>query len=348
MKVAVDAQLAIGTATGIGEYVNGLILALQAEGVDVIPLSAPKLDPWRFDRRVYWDQVLLPQRARACGADLLHCASGTIPLTATMPLVATVHDVAWLRVQAHARPYARYYFGRLATDRYRHVDAIVVDSAFSSRELLELVSGLRPERVRVVYPGVADDFCALERRGGDGSTILVVGTVERRKNLELIVRAMPFLEQARLVSVGPFTAYRDECIAIARELGVEKRIEFRGYVERAELLELYATCAVVAMPSQYEGFGYGLAQALCAGVPCVASDRSSLPEIALDSAPVLSIDHLAPWVEALAAGLLGEADIRAHAVRSAAIERFTWKRSVRATIEAYEFALATNAQRRST
>ncbi|MHB8147951.1 MAG: glycosyltransferase family 4 protein [Vulcanimicrobiaceae bacterium] len=339
MKIAIDAQLTVGTATGIGEYVNGLVAALREEGIDVIPLVEPKLDPWRFDRRVYWDQVLLPQRARACGADLLHCASGTVPIGATMPLVATVHDVAWLRVQAHGRPYARYYFGRFATDRYRRLAAIAVDSAFSGSELLEMVEGLRPERIRVVYPGVAHDFCTLERRGGDGRTILVVGTVERRKNLELIVRALPFLENARIVCVGPFTSYRDECIAIARELGVEERIEFRGYVERDALLELYATCAVVAMPSRYEGFGYGLAQGLCAGAPCVASDRSALPEIALEDAPVLSIDHLAPWVDALAAALRGEADARAFAARSAAIERFAWRRSARAMIEAYKLAL---------
>ena len=340
MKIAIDAQLAVGTATGIGEYVTGLVDALQAEGLDIVPLFEPKLDPWRFDRRVYWDQVLLPQRARACGADLLHCASGTVPVTATMPVVATVHDVAWLRVQEHARPYARYYFGRFATDRYRRLAAIAVDSAFSRSELLEMVDGLRAERVRVVYPGVAHDFSALERRGGDGRTILVVGTVERRKNLELIVRCLPFLENARLISVGPHTPYRDECEAMARALGVGDRVEFCGYVDRERLLELYATCAVVAMPSRYEGFGYGVAQALCAGVPCVSSDCSSLPEIAQNDAPALPIDHVQPWVEALDAALRGEADPRARAARPGAIERFSWKRSAQAMIETYELALA--------
>ena len=71
VKVAVDAQLAVGTATGIGEYVRGLIDALRADGLDVIELSEPKLDPWRFDRRVFWDQVLFRNacaKQRRCGA----------------------------------------------------------------------------------------------------------------------------------------------------------------------------------------------------------------------------------------------------------------------------------------
>ena len=99
MKIAIDAQLTVGTATGIGEYVTGLVSALRDRDVDVVELLEPNLDPWRFDRRVFWDQILLPQRARQSGADILHCASGTVPLTASLPTVVTVHDVAWLRVK---------------------------------------------------------------------------------------------------------------------------------------------------------------------------------------------------------------------------------------------------------
>ncbi|HTA39382.1 MAG TPA: glycosyltransferase, partial [Candidatus Acidoferrales bacterium] len=208
MKVAVDAQLTIGTATGIGEYVRGLLDALRAENVDVIELSEPTQDPWRFDRRVFWDQVLLPQRTRASGADVLHAASGTIPLRVAIPVVVTVHDVAWLRVQQHTRPYARYYFGRFALERYRHAARIVVDSEFSRGELLEVLDRFDADRISVVYPGVAADFCSVQRRAGDGRTILAVGTIERRKNLELLIRALPELEGARVVAVGPPTPYR--------------------------------------------------------------------------------------------------------------------------------------------
>jgi glycosyltransferase involved in cell wall biosynthesis len=340
LKIAVDAQLAVGTATGIGEYVRGLIEALRKCSIDVVELDEPKLDPWRFDRRVFWDQVLLPQRARQSAADLLHCASGTVPLSPSLPIVVTVHDVAWLRVQAHTRPYARYYFGHFATERYRRAQAIAVDSEFSRRELLDVADGLDPERVRVVYPGVSEDFCTLERGAGDGRTILVVGTVERRKNLEAIVRTLPFLDQARVVSVGPFTPYQDDCAALAEALDVRDRVEFRGYVAREELLGLYASAAVVAMPSVYEGFGYAPAQALCAGVPCVVSDQASLPEIVGDDAPIVAVDHVQGWVEALDAALRGDSDPRAAAARTRAIERFAWARSAADMISTYELALA--------
>jgi glycosyltransferase involved in cell wall biosynthesis len=340
VNVAVDAQLAVGTATGIGEYVRGLIPALRAQGVEVIELNEPRLDPWRFDRRVFWDQVLLPQRARQSGADVLHCASGTVPLNVPMPVVVTVHDVAWLRVQAHARPYARYYFGKFSLERYRHAAAIAVDSEFSRRELLDVAPDVDPARVHAVYPGVAEDFCTLERRASDGRTILVPGTVERRKNLEAAIKAMPFLDGARLVSVGPYTTYQDECEALARNLDVSGRVEFRGYVSREELLDLYATCAVVAVPSVYEGFGYAAAQALCAGTPLVVSDRASLPEVAGGDAPVLPLDSVQDWVTALRSALSGETTARAAAARAGAIKRFAWSASVKATLDVYESVLA--------
>jgi len=339
VKVALDAQLTIGTATGIGEYVGGLADALEADGVDVVRLFESRIDPWRFDRRVYWDQVLLPQRARASGADVLHCAAGTMPLTLAMPTVATVHDVAWLRVQAHARPYARYYFGAFSIERYRHAQRIVIDSEFSRAELLDAAPRLEPGRMSVVYPGVAGDYMRLDRRPGDGRTILAIGTIERRKNLELLARALVLLPDARVVAVGPPTEYADEVLALAHELGVADRLEMRGYVERSEVLALYASAAVVAVPSRYEGFGYAAAQALCAGTPVIVSDRSSLPEVVRGDAPVVPLE-LDAWVAALGGALQGDLDARAAEARPGSIRRFAWSATAEAMRAVYEGALS--------
>lgn len=336
MRIALDAQLTVGTATGIGEYVRGLAGALRSRGLDVVELRDPGLDPWRFDRRVLWDQVILARRARASGATLLHCAAGTMPRNAKLPVVVTVHDLAWQAAQSHAPAYARYYFGAFSLRRYRRAARVFVDSHFTRGELLRYVPGLEPDRVLVIYPGVAVDFCRLNRSNGDGRTILVVGTVERRKNLEVLVRALPRLEGARLLAVGPATPYASECLALAQRLGVEDRVEMPGYVPRERLLELYASAAVAAVPSKYEGFGYAAAQALCAGIPCVVARSSSLPEIARDDARVVDSEDADGWASALSAALNGDADVPAARARSGAVARFSWESSASAVERAYD------------
>jgi hypothetical protein len=157
--------------------------------------------------------------------------------------------------------------------RYRRARGILVDSKFSRAELLAC-GGIAPERVTVVYPGVSPDLFALERRPAERPYVLVVGTVEPRKDLATAIRALAAVPELRLVSVGPFTPYRDECERIALAAGVDGRVELRGYVSRAALLALYAGATFVAMPSRYEGFGWPRAKRAKRGPPPLGPRRS--------------------------------------------------------------------------
>jgi glycosyltransferase involved in cell wall biosynthesis len=324
MIVALDTQLTVGTATGVGVYERDLEAALRASGTDVRALRAPWLDPWRFDRRVLWDQVVLPAQLARSGAAVFHAASGTVPFVRTIPTVATVHDVAWLRVQGHTKRYAREYFGALQARAYRSVAAIVCDSAFSASEYRALVE---PDReVDVVYPGVDDRFASLMRAPDEAPFALVVGTVEARKNLLAVVELLPALPTLRVVAIGPFTPYAQRVQARAAELGVSDRLELRGYVTAAQRDDLYARATLALIPSTYEGFGYALAEALCAGLPAIASTAASLPELAGPATILLAPDDTDAWVAAIRA-LLDDRDgaqARAQATRAAAVTRFSW------------------------
>jgi glycosyltransferase involved in cell wall biosynthesis len=338
--VGLDTQLAVGTATGIGVYQRGLLAALRTRGVDVRALAEPRLDPWRFDRRVAWDQVLLPLAARRARSSVLHCTSGTMPLVAGMPVVVTVHDVAWLRVQDHVRAYARWYFGRYQAARYRSARVVLVDSAFSRDEYLALVGG-DPALVRVAYPGVDPVFHGLVRMPAAEPVILCVGTVEKRKNLAIVIEALAQVPEARLVVVGPPTPYLDLCRNRAAELGVADRIAFRGFVSTAELHALYATAWAAVVPSRYEGFGYGAAQAMCAGVPVLAGRGSSLTEVVADPASLLDPDAADAWSAALRAIVAAPeaAFARANERRDASFARFGWAAAAVIAETAYADAL---------
>ena len=298
-------------------------------------LSAPWLDPWRFDRRVLWDQLLLPLQAARSGAALLHAASGTLPLLRTLPTVVTVHDLAWLRVQSHTRAYARAYFGTIQARAYRTASAIVCDSQFSADEYRALVDArANPD---VVHPGVNNRFATIARNPDDAPFALVVGTVEERKNLLVLVEALPAIPELRIVSVGPHTAYADTVRARAAELGVAGRLELRGYVARADLDDLYARATCALIPSRYEGFGYALAEALCAGLPAIAARSSSLVEVAAGAVPLVEPDDVSGWVDAIRALLddreRTELDAASH--RAADVARFGWPAAAAAVLAVY-------------
>ena len=341
MRIALDTQLAVGTATGIGVYQRDLAQALGAAGIDVRPLRFPALDPWRFDRRVVVGSgAAAAARLRAAAPMSCTHPSGTLPLVRTLPTVVTVHDMAWLRVQSHTRAYARAYFGALMKRLYRGAAAVITDSAFARDEFLEL-AGAR-ENVHVVYPGVDERFAALVRRPRERPFALAVGTVERRKNLLRAIELLAAIPELELVAVGPPTPYLDEVRARAAALGVSERVTLRGYVERDELDALYAQATLALVPSRYEGFGYALAEALCAGLPVIAARSSSLVEVAGDDAVLVDPDDAAGWVDAVRALLADRdaAEARAATVRPRALTRFNWPLAAAACTTIYRRILS--------
>ncbi len=324
MIVALDAQLAIGTATGIGVYQRDLAAALRVRGLHVRRLQAAWLDPWRFDRRVLWDQLLLPLAIARSGAAIAHATAGTLPFVRSLPTVVTVHDMAWLRVQAHTPRYARAYFGAAMRHAYKRAAAVIVDSEFGADEYRTLSGDERAPHV--IYPGVDAGYAAIVRRPDDVPFALVVGTVEARKNLIRIIDAAAELPTLRIVSVGPPTPYLEIVRARIERYGLAGRVELRGYVGRAELDDLYARAALALIPSRYEGFGYAVAEARCAGLPFVAARGSSLTEVAQTAGALADPDDTHAWTSAIQAILddRGAAQIRAETGRTAARKRFDW------------------------
>ena len=92
------------------------------------------------------------------------------------------------------------------------------------------------------------------------------------------------------------------------------------------------------MPSRYEGFGYALGEALCAGLPVVAARSSSLVEVAGEDAPLIDPDDNDGWGDAVREIIddRDAAEERAAGVRPRAIARFSWRLAAAACVAIYE------------
>lgn len=222
--------------------------------------------------------------------DVVHTGHLPVPRGLDVPLTWTVHDLR--SIDFRSAPFVRRHLGGKVLARAARTAARVgVVSRSMRARLLEFAPDLEG-RVDLIGNG-ADHLPILPREPDAARPFLLhVGHVEPRKNLEVVVRALAAApELPRLVAAGGARADGAEhLIGLARELGVEDRVQFAGDVDDRELATLYARAAAAVFPSWLEGFGLGPREALRAGCPVAAS---AIPaHLELDGVP--SFDPASP------------------------------------------------------
>jgi glycosyltransferase involved in cell wall biosynthesis len=232
-------------------------------------------------------------------------------------------------------------------------DAVVVGSEFSRRQLRETL-GTRIDHVAVVPYGVDSKFAPrparedlAERWGLRGrQVVLFFGGLKPRKNLEILLdvwtTVAPAHPDARLLVAGG-GALLGELRGRAERLGLAGSVVFTGYVPEAEKADYFNLADVFFFPSAMEGFGLSVGEAMSSGLPVVASDRGSIPELVVDGEGGFVSDPIdkARFGERLRL-LLGDAALRrklgqANAARIE--EGFRWERCVDGTRRVYEATL---------
>lgn len=336
LRVAVDATSLYDVRTGIGRFTSNLLQHLaedptvdlrafavtwrgHAELASLLPRGVAAV-PGRMAAaplRAAWRRADHPRIERWTGAiDVVHGPNYVVP-PARAAQVMSVHDLTFVRYPEFCTadvleypPLIRRALGRGAW--------VHTDSEFVRTEVIDHF-GADPTRVVAVPLGVTlspagDPARGRELAGGD-RFVLALGTIEPRKNLPALVAAFDQLAaedpHLRLVVAGPdgwgSAAYEAAVAAAAHG----ERIVRVGFVSEVDRGALLAAAGAVAIPSHYEGFGLGAAEAMAAGVPVVASAAGSHPEVVGDAAVLVDPTD----VDALAAALHRVLDDEALAAR---------------------------------
>jgi glycosyltransferase involved in cell wall biosynthesis len=235
------------------------------------------------------------------------------------------------------------------------VDRVVVGSAFARRQLASELS-CRTDHVAVVPYGVDERFAPAPRRsdlvaryGLAGATVvLFLGGLKPRKNLPLLLevfaRTVPAHPTAKLVIAGG-GPLRAELEHRAQAAGLGDRVVFTGYVPEADKTAHFNLGDVFVFPSALEGFGLAVGEAMSCGLPVVASDRGSIPEVLVEGEGGYLVDPAAPerFAERLSSLLADAARRQAFGIanRARVDARFRWDRCVAGTAAVYEEAIAT-------
>jgi glycosyltransferase involved in cell wall biosynthesis len=288
----------------------------------VVPVHAANRVEW-----VRGEQQHIPRMAARAGCDVVHSLGSTAPLWGSFRRVTTIHDLLYkLAPEAHfgLRAMGMRVLVPAAARRSHRIIAV----SQATRDDLHTHLGIDPSRVDVVPHGVTvpDDVKRRPER-----MVLCVGAKRPHKNAVAVVEALAGSD-LRLVVTGYRSPYDDVLRERAAALGVE--LELPAWVE--DLDDLYARAAVVVVPSLYEGFGLPVLEAMARGVPVVASNRSSLPEVAGDAALLVDPEDRRALREAIEQALR-EADRLGAAGRERAAG-FTWERAAQLTADSYRRA----------
>jgi len=359
----IDAHLIGAQETGNETYTAGLLGqadVFAAAGWQVfalMPAPHPRLiaptqtvaDP-RCANDLYRFFRAIPRALADLRAGVLH-VNYHAPFWVKTPYVVMIHDISYRARPHFTSPRNFVLQNGLGWLTALRASAVVTPSRFSRREVARLYPWLR-DRIVVTPNAVKSAFyprppAEVEqvKRALDISApyLLFVGTPQPRKNVARVIEA--FLaatregEHVQLVIAGKSTPTLERLRRAHQAAFASGRVVATGYVSDDDLACLYSGCIALVFPSLYEGFGIPVLEAMACGAPVITSNTTALPEAAGDAALLVDPEDTAAIAAAMRR-VLDAPDLRA-ALRArgfAHARQFTWARTARATVEAYQAA----------
>lgn len=378
LKIAVDARV-LGQR-GVGRYLANLLRALAGTREDLAvrlylgPSSAREAAPKdsRFSveelggaHPAWAEQVLIPRRARAWGAQVLHYPDNSGALRPGLPMALTMHDTMWRRPlgEAIARPTGR----QRLQDRYRKwvcpraalAASVVITVSRHSAEDIAATVGVPAGRLRCIPSGVDPVFtgrlpASRVRRlvlglglSAGRPFVLASGAADKRKNIDRLIQAFALARRSdprlagavlAVTSLRPGEAATTTYAATAAAAGAADSLRFLPYVSDVQMKALYQAALCYAFPSLWEGFGLPVLEAFSMGCPVLAADATALPEVAGRAAVYADPLDVADLARGLSLAASPKGRPNRSALARVQLRRFTWSASARMHLHAFREA----------
>ncbi len=359
MRIGLDARYVRDSFGGIARFAYGLFSALldgdrqhqfviftesgqRSERFDLEALTSRAAEARRLPMPLYslQEQFYLPRQLLISGCEAFLSPYFALPLFASVPCYCTVHDLIFERFPAYrSGRWIRYYYGPMLMASLRRSKHVFTVSNSTRRDLVAFY-GIDPRRV-VVLPEGADSVSAgsaAQAAKPQGEPyFLAVGAGRPHKNLGLAVRALALLRDTlphRLVVIGKAESrYPDEAMAAVMEQGLQDRVDLLPEASEAELQRLYLGATALLMPSLYEGFGLPALEAMSLGIPVIALDNSSLPEVVGDGGILVNRNDAVEFAAAMLQ-LAEDVSLRERLQQRAReqAQRFSWKQAAEITV----------------
>ena len=246
------------------------------------------------------------------GTDIYHGLNQELPQgihKTNIKSVVTIHDAIFIRFPELYDPLYRKIF--TAKNKYscKVADRIIAISQQTKADVIEFFNA-DPSKIDVVYQGCNNIFRETiteeelkdvkQRYKLPDNYLLNVGAIEKRKNLETVIRALSIGKiEVPLVVIGNKTRYYDDLIVLIEKLNLRHQVLFLHNVPTNDLPAIYKAANIFIYPSIFEGFGIPILEALSTGTPVITSNGSCFMETGGDAAIYVNHDNPEELAEAI-------------------------------------------------
>ena len=276
-----------GSKVELISFSSGPIASEFLAALDVTPVI------FQARREILWEQVELPRQLQRARIDVFHAtANRGLPYRRVCKYVFTCHDIIDRLPEYCGQEHWRGRWRKKYADFVsRHsADKYVTVSDFSKRDICRFYR-VPAERVVVIYNAASPRFhekvpteqiaMVRDKYRLPKQYFLFLGGFDKRKNVGTLVEAFAQLpkEAPPLVLAGE---HKWEFAAISERiaaLGLSERVLCPGAIADEDVPALYQGAIALVHPSRYEGFGLQLVEAMASGIPVLASQTTSLPEV---------------------------------------------------------------------
>jgi glycosyltransferase involved in cell wall biosynthesis len=260
---------------------------------------------------------------------IFHSSYNRVTTNAKALQVITVHDFV------HELFYSGFRRKLHSFQKKRAIDiahAIICVSENTKSDLLRINPNVDPNKVKVIYNGVSEDFYPIETDTRNIKPYLVfIGSREHYKNFDFVVKLLNQMEDFDLVIVGK-PLNKQEMIFTTSQLGGRFRVY--SHINNVELNKIYNSAYALLYPSSYEGFGIPLLEAMKTGLPFIGLNKSSIPEVSGDAGILL--EHLD--IDAFKNAIFNIETNRNILIKKGLSQasKFSWEKCYQQTVEVYK------------
>jgi glycosyltransferase involved in cell wall biosynthesis len=283
----------------------------------------------------------LPFYAGRYKADLIHSPANFGAWSRRVPSVLTLHDVlSFAKPELFSRMGGRV-IRRLVKKSARSAQHIITVSEASAQEISRFLKVDRGHISVIPLAQKSRSKAAFETQARDESLLLSVGNNLPHKNFSLLLEALALIPEAQRPSLRIVGGNPEPLRQQIRDRHLETWAEHLGWVSENELENLYSRATVLVLPTQFEGFGLPVLEAMGRGCPVACSDIPVLREVAANSAEYFAVDDavaLATTIRGLMASPWRLDELRNQGMLRAS--EFSWERTTRETAEVLRSALS--------